>query len=192
MYLNKFDFLYDSHGIKAASETYFAKSQKDLNDVFVLRKKDINITGALMGMEGAHPLEGDIKNLDKLYDAGYRLVGLQHFFDNELGGSLHGKTGAGLTEFGKQVVKRALEKNMIIDVAHSSHQVVKEVLAIANKPIVLSHTGIHSHCETKRNIPDDLMQAIANNGGVLIIKQPLQTGQFLWHGKLPRPELTCV
>ncbi len=153
--------------LRAPGQIRIIKSQKDLNDVFVLRKKDINITGALMGMEGAHPLEGDIKNLDKLYDAGYRLVGLQHFFDNELGGSLHGKTGAGLTEFGKQVVKRALEKNMIIDVAHSSHQVVKEVLAIANKPIVLSHTGIHSHCETKRNIPDDLMQAIANNGGVV-------------------------
>ena len=56
---------------------------------------------------------------------------------------------------------------MIIDVAHSSHQVVKDVLAMTSKPIVLSHTGIHSHCETKRNLPDTLMQAITNNGGVI-------------------------
>jgi microsomal dipeptidase-like Zn-dependent dipeptidase len=153
--------------LRAPGQIRIVKSEKDLDEIFILRNKGIKITGALMGMEGAHPLEGKLENLDKLYDAGYRLIGLQHFFDNELGGSLHGKTGAGLTEFGKHVVKRAAAKHMIIDVAHSSHQVVKDVLGLVNKPIVLSHTGIHSHCETKRNIPNDLMQAIAKNGGVV-------------------------
>ena len=153
--------------LRAPGQIRIVKSEKDLDEIFILRDKGIAITGALMGMEGAHPLEGEIKNLDKLYGAGYRLIGLQHFFDNELGGSLHGKTGAGLTDFGKQVVKHAAAKHMIIDVAHSSHQVVDDVLSLVKKPIVLSHTGIHSHCETKRNIPDDLMLAIAKNGGVV-------------------------
>jgi microsomal dipeptidase-like Zn-dependent dipeptidase len=153
--------------LKAPGQIRIIKSKKDLDEIFILRNKDIKITGAIMGMEGAHPLEGKLDNLDKLYKAGYRLIGLQHFFDNELGGSLHGKTHAGLTTFGKQVIKRAIAKHMIIDVAHSSHQVVKDVLAMVNKPIVLSHTGIHSHCQTKRNIPDSLMQVIAKNGGVI-------------------------
>ena len=153
--------------LQAPGQIRIIKTQQDIDEVLTLRKKDIQITGALMGMEGAHPLEGKLENLDVLYDAGYRLIGLQHFFDNELGGSLHGQSNAGLTEFGVNVVKRALSKNMIIDVAHSSPQVVKEVLALVDRPIVLSHTGIHGHCQTKRNIPDSLMQAIAANGGVV-------------------------
>lgn len=120
-----------------------------------------------MGMEGGHPLEGNIENLDKLYDAGYRLIGLQHFFDNELGGSLHGTSNAGLTPFGREVVLRAAEKNMIIDLAHSSPQVVKDVLAITAQPLVVSHSGIFSHCRVKRNFPDTLMKQIAATGGVI-------------------------
>jgi len=151
----------------APGQIRFVKNKQDVQEVLTLRAKGIDITGALMGMEGAHPLEGKLENLDALYQAGYRLIGLQHFFDNELGGSLHGTSNAGLTKFGKDVVKHAIDKNMIIDVAHSSHQVVKDVLAMTSKPIVLSHTGIHSHCQTTRNIPDDLMQAIARKGGVI-------------------------
>ena len=53
---------------------------------------------------------------------------------------------------------------VVIDVAHSSEQVARDVLAMTDVPIVLSHTGIHSHCPVKRNFPDDLMQAIAESG----------------------------
>jgi len=153
---------------KSAPQTVrIIRSKNDVQDVIASRQTKQPLTGFLMGMEGAHPLEGEISNLDKLYDAGYRLIGLQHFFDNELGGSLHGQSNAGLTPFGKQVVLRAEAKNMIIDVAHSSIAVVKDVLSMVNNPIVLSHTGIHGHCQTKRNIPDSLMQDIANTGGVV-------------------------
>ncbi|MCD8521055.1 MAG: dipeptidase [Saccharospirillaceae bacterium] len=123
--------------------------------------------GALMGMEGGHPLEGKIENLEALYAAGYRLIGLQHFFDNELGGSLHGTSNAGLTAFGREVVRKAAEKHMIIDLAHSSPQVVNDVLAITSQPLVVSHSGIFSHCRVKRNFPDTLMQKIAATGGVI-------------------------
>lgn len=66
--------------------------------------------GAIAGVlatEGAHPLEGKVENIARLYDAGYRMLGLQHFFDNELGGSLHGVSGAGLTDFGRAAVMAA-------------------------------------------------------------------------------------
>lgn len=147
------------------------KSLDDLNDLLATSHKETNFmnrkVGALLGLEGAHPLEGKIENLDILYDDGYRLIGLQHFFDNDLGGSLHGQSKAGLTDFGQQVVLAAIQKNMIIDVAHSSHQVVKDVLRLVDRPIVLSHTGIHKHHPVHRNLPDELMQAIANKGGVI-------------------------
>jgi len=83
----------------------------------------------MLGTEGAHCLEGDFSSLDRLFEAGYRMLGLTHFFDNELGGSLHGVTGAGLTEFGRQVVDRAEALGMIIDLAHASPRMVEEVLA---------------------------------------------------------------
>ena len=63
----------------------------------------------------------------------------------------------------------AKRKQMIVDVAHSSLQVVREVLAMTERPLVVSHTGIHSHCQAKRNIPDDLMQQIAARGGLIAI-----------------------
>lgn len=121
----------------------------------------------ILATEGAHPLEGELANLDRLYDAGFRMLGLQHFFDNELGGSLHGISSAGLTDFGRAAVIAAVEKGMIIDVAHSSEAVVRDVLAITDEPLVVSHTGMRGHCENDRNFSDDLMQEIARRGGLI-------------------------
>ena len=94
-------------------------------------------------------------------------IGLQHFFDNELGGSLHGAGNAGLTEFGRSVVQAVVDRGLILDVAHSSPQVARDVLAMTDIPLVVSHGGIHKGCPVKRNFEDDLMRAIAANGGVI-------------------------
>lgn len=151
----------------SAGKLVTIRTVSDLDDVIAKRKNDQKLIGAILGIEGAHVLEGDIKNLDGLFDAGYRVVGLHHFFNNALGGSLHGNVDLGLTEFGKQVVRALIAKNMIIDVAHSSKQVVRDVLAMSDEPLILSHTGIYSHCKVKRNIPDELMKAIAEKGGLI-------------------------
>ncbi len=143
------------------------RSEADLDAVLDARGEGSGMVGGLLGIEGAHPLEGKIENLAKLEEAGYRLIGLQHFFDNALGGSLHGKGNHGLTDFGREVVTEAAKRGLIIDVAHSSPQVARDVLEMTNVPILLSHSGIHSHCPVKRNFPDDLMQAIAASGGVI-------------------------
>ncbi|NWM25157.1 peptidase M19, partial [Escherichia coli] len=79
-----------------------------------------------------------------------------HFFDNELGGSLHGTSQAGLTPFGREVVEGLVARNMVIDLAHASPAIVREVLAIPGARPILSHTGIRSACDTPRNLPDDL------------------------------------
>lgn len=143
------------------------RTQGDLADALQRRASDRAVLAGLLATEGAHPLEGDLANIEPLWDAGYRLIGLQHFFDNELGGSLHGLSGAGLTPFGRDAVAAMLERGMIIDVAHSSPQVVREVLAMTDRPLVVSHTGIHGHCPVTRNISDELMQAIAAEGGLI-------------------------
>ncbi len=147
--------------------------REDGNFIFVKSKGDLqsaldrDVLAGVYGVEGAHPLEGELENLDRLYDAGLRVMGLQHFFDNALGGSLHGQSGAGLTAFGRDAVTRAVSKGMIIDVAHSSEQVVRDVLALTDKPVIVSHTGLNGHCDSPRNISDDLMKAIADHGGLV-------------------------
>ncbi|MEZ5917513.1 MAG: membrane dipeptidase [Parvularculaceae bacterium] len=121
----------------------------------------------MLATEGAHPLEGKLENLDRLYIAGYRVLGLHHFFDNELGGSLHGQSGAGLTDFGRAVVIAAQDKGMIIDLAHSSEAVVRDVIELARAPLIVSHTGLKGDCDNARNIDDALMRDIADRGGLI-------------------------
>lgn len=124
--------------------------------------------------EGSHPLEGKLENIARLKAEGYRIMGLQHFFDNALGGSMHGQSKnnmgkAGLTEFGRQAVLEMRRQGIIIDVAHSSEQVVRDVLALTPDPIMISHGGVLSHCPrtASRNLPDKLTKAIAARGGII-------------------------
>jgi microsomal dipeptidase-like Zn-dependent dipeptidase len=127
-------------------------------------------TGPVMGLldlEGLHCLEGKLENLDVLFEAGYRVAGLLHFFDNEVGGSLHGQSHGGLTDFGRAVVAKLDEKKMIIDLAHSSPQVVDEVLQLSTRPVVVSHTGVYGACKSPRNLTDEQMKRIAARGGLI-------------------------
>ena len=119
--------------------------------------------------EGAHPLEGKLENIARLYNEGYRIMGLQHFFDNELGGSMHGTSKAGLSEFGRKAVQEMRRQGIIIDLAHSSEQVVRDVLALTPDPVMISHGGVLSHCPRteNRNLPDDLTTTIAARGGII-------------------------
>ena len=153
--------------LAAPEQLKIIRTAGDLEEVLARRADGESIVGAMLGIEGAHPLEGNLSNLLRLESAGYRLVALQHFFDNKLGGSLHGNSNAGLTDFGKEVVAEVQARGLILDLAHSSEQVVRDVLELTEIPLVLSHSGIHGHCETKRNIADDLMQQIAATGGVI-------------------------
>lgn len=154
---------------KAPDMLRIIRNRSDLAALLAAREGGAKTVGGILGAEGGHALSGDLANLDRLYDAGFRLMGLTHFFDNELGASLHGETGAdgGLTDFGRAVVQKMVEKHMIIDLAHASPQVVRETLAMVEVPVVVSHTGIYSQCQHHRNIPDDLIKAIADRGGMI-------------------------
>jgi microsomal dipeptidase-like Zn-dependent dipeptidase len=154
---------------KAPQMLKIVRTRADLEGVLARRAEGERVVGGILGAEGGHALGGDLANLDRLYDAGFRLIGLTHFFDNELGASLHGEAGQdkGLTDFGRAVVARMVEKRMVIDLAHASPKMAGEVLDMVDAPVVVSHTGIHSQCPTVRNFPDDLMRRVAEEGGVI-------------------------
>jgi len=145
----------------------FLRTRSDLEAVLTARADGTPVTGGLMATEGSHALDGSLENIQNLYKEGFRMMGLHHFFDNKLGGSLHGVSQAGLSDFGREAVKEMNRLGIMIDVAHSSEAVVDEVLALSTTPLVVSHTGVRGTCDSPRNISDDHMQRIATGGGLI-------------------------
>ncbi|ATW05327.1 peptidase M19 [Sphingorhabdus sp. YGSMI21] len=123
--------------------------------------------GVLFSAEGLQTLEGERANLKKLYAAGMRMAGLVHFFDNELAGSMHGIKKGGLTDFGRTIVRDMEDLGMIVDIAHSSHATVAEILKMARRPVVSSHGGVQAVCGVNRNLTDEEIKGVAATGGVI-------------------------
>jgi microsomal dipeptidase-like Zn-dependent dipeptidase len=147
----------------------WVRSRPDLEALLIARNSGSAPPpiGVLFSVEGLHNLEGSFANLDRLYQAGVRMAGLVHFFDNELAGSMHGEHKGGLTPFGRQVVAEMERRGMIIDIAHASHATVREVLAIATRPIVSSHGGVQATCQENRNLTDEEIRGVARLHGVI-------------------------
>lgn len=137
-------------------------------DAFVARRSaDRKMVAAFIGVEGAHALSGNLANLDRLFDAGVRMMAPTHFFDTEIGGSAHGESGGGLTPLGRQWVERMEAKKMLIDLAHASPKTIDDVLSMATRPMVVSHTGVRGTCDNQRNLSDAQLAAISAKGGVI-------------------------
>jgi membrane dipeptidase len=143
------------------------KTSAELSSYLDRRVNERQITAGVLGIEGAHALDRDLANIDVLFDAGFRMMAPTHFFDNDIGGSAHGVEKGGLTEKGKEMIRRMEAKHMIVDVAHASPQTIDDVLAIATRPVVVSHTGVKGTCDNQRNLSDDQLQRIAQTGGVI-------------------------
>ena len=143
------------------------RTRQDVTNFLERRRTEPEIVAGFLGLEGAHALEGDVKNLDRLYDAGFRMIGLAHFFDNEMAGSAHGVEKYGLTDKGRELVWRLEESRVFIDLAHASPKTIDDVLRIAAQPVIVSHTGVKGTCDNRRNLSDDQLKAIALNGGIV-------------------------
>lgn len=143
------------------------RTRAELDAAIAAHREDDEVVGAIFGLEGAHALEGEIENLQVLFDAGVRMIGLTHFFDNELAGSAHGIQKGGLTNLGQELVTRMEAMGVAVDLAHLSPAAIDDVLAIAKKPPLVSHTGVRATCDSPRNLSDEHIRAIADAGGVI-------------------------
>jgi microsomal dipeptidase-like Zn-dependent dipeptidase len=143
------------------------RTRAELDAAIAAHREDDEVVGAIFGLEGAHALEGEIENLQVLFDAGVRMIGLTHFFDNELAGSAHGIQKGGLTNLGQELVTRMEAIGVAVDLAHLSPAAIDDVLAIAKKPPLVSHTGVRATCDSPRNLSDEHIRAIADAGGVI-------------------------
>lgn len=139
----------------------------DLQGYIARRRFSSDVAGGLLGVEGAHALDGNLENLDRLFDAGVRMMAPVHFFDNDIGGSAHGVEKGGLTAKGREWVRRMERKRMIVDLAHASPKTFSDVLAMATRPVVVSHTGVRGTCNNQRNLSGEQLRGVARTGGLI-------------------------
>ncbi|APR85250.1 Renal dipeptidase family protein [Minicystis rosea] len=126
--------------------------------------------GALLGIEGAHALEGDLHKVDHFAKRGVRYLGISHFSANECAYPAYGRgrrDDEGLTPFGRDVVRRCEALDVIVDLAHINRKGFMEVCGMATKPPIVSHTGVVGVYQHWRNIDDEQLRAVADRGGVV-------------------------
>lgn len=143
------------------------RTKADLAAYEAARRERPAVTAGLLSIEGAHALDGDPANVEVVADAGFRMMSPSHFFDNAFGGSAHGIVKGGLTDLGREMVRRMEARGMLVDVAHASPATVDDILAMARRPVVASHTGLRGTCDNARNLSDAHVRGIAETGGVI-------------------------
>lgn len=131
---------------------------------------------ALIGVEGGHMIENDLGKLEELYKQDMRYMTLTwnnstSWASSAMDETLHADSlkQKGLTDFGKQVVRKMNELGIIVDLSHTGEQTFYDALAITTKPVLLSHSSVWSICPVFRNVKDDQIKALAKNGGVICI-----------------------
>ena len=137
------------------------RSKADLEALLERHGRGEAVVGGWLGLEGAHALEGRAEAVDVLADAGFLMMGLTHFFDNEVAGSAHGSLKGGLTALGREALRRMEARGVLVDLAHASPRAIDDVLGMARQPVVVSHTGVRGTCDNTRNLSDAQLRAVA-------------------------------
>lgn len=125
---------------------------------------------ALMGMEGGHMIDDDMRLLRNYAALGVRYMTLTHFKNNTWADSSTDKPAHnGLTAFGRDVVREMNRLGMMVDVSHAADKTFFDVLAITKAPVIASHSSSRAIANHPRNMTDDMLRAVAKNGGVVMI-----------------------
>lgn len=157
----------DSMAARSEGRFTIIRSTADLAAYEAARRDRPGVTAALLSIEGAHALDGDPANVEVVADAGFRMMSPSHFFDTAFGGSAHGLVKGGLTDAGREMVRRMEARGMLVDVAHASAATIDDILAMAQRPVVASHTGVRGVCDNARNLTDAQVRGIAESGGLV-------------------------
>ena len=147
------------------------------------------LLSAMIGIENAYSLGHDLARIDAAYARGARYLGLVHAGNNDLctssapnvdkGEPAWGSAGdTGMSEFGRAAVARANALGIMVDISHASDNCMRDALAASKAPIIASHSSARALVDHKRNIPDDLLRAIAAKGGVI---QAVAYKEFVKH-----------
>ncbi len=134
----------------------------------IMKTLDQGKTAALLSIEGADVLEGNLGVLRIFYRLGVRMVGLVHSLRNQLAdGVTDSRTGGGLSEFGVKVVEELNRLGILIDVSHLNDAGFWDLIEVSTEPIMASHSNSRAVCGHARNLTDDQIRALADKGGVM-------------------------
>ncbi|TVR74642.1 MAG: membrane dipeptidase [Marinilabiliales bacterium] len=138
------------------------------DDAYRLKNEDM--LAIYIGLENGYPIGRDINLVDKFYDLGARYITLSHSRNNDICDSSTDPAGpehGGLSDFGIKVVRRMNDLGMIVDVSHISDEAFYDVLKISRAPVAASHSNARAVCDHPRNLDDDMLIALRDNGGVI-------------------------
>ncbi|HKO98413.1 MAG TPA: membrane dipeptidase [Pyrinomonadaceae bacterium] len=136
----------------------------------IRRAKQQKKIAALMGIEGGHAIEDSLSTLRGFYRLGIRYMTLTHNNTNNWADSCCDTAKHnGLSEFGREVVREMNRLGMLVDISHVSDKTMSDVLDVTKSPVIASHSSARALADRTRNIPDDLLKRIGQNGGVVMI-----------------------
>lgn len=176
-----------AEGYKKASENAMSKFKAihDLCKTFAPDKIDLAVTSeearkihasgkkvAMIGVENAYPIGEDLSKFKEYYDLGARYISLSHnghsqFCDSNTGEEDDVWLYNGLSELGKEAVNEMNRLGIMIDVSHPSEESMKQMIALSKAPIIASHSSARALCDHSRNLTDEQLDLMKQNGGVV-------------------------
>ncbi len=165
--ISKFDAIHKLCEVIAPNDIELALTSDDVRRIVKSGKKV-----AMIGIENGYPVGKDIENVKKFYNLGGRYMSLSHNGHSQLSDSNTGEEKDvwlhnGLSEFGKEVVREMNRLGMMIDVSHPSKEAMKQMIDLSNAPLIASHSSARALCDHSRNLDDEQLGWIKNNGGVV-------------------------
>ncbi|MDB6114964.1 MAG: Membrane dipeptidase [Lacunisphaera sp.] len=125
-----------------------------------------------LSIENSYPLGRDAGHVAKFHGLGMRMLGLTHLLNNDVADSStdpRGPEWGGLSPMGREVVAECNRLGVVLDASHASDAALRDLLGVSQRPVILSHSGCRAVCDHPRNIGDDLLRAVAAQGGVIQI-----------------------
>lgn len=165
--ISKFDAIHKLCEEIAPNDIELATTSEDVRRIVKSGKKV-----AMIGIENGYPIGKDIKNVEKFYNLGGRYMSLAHNGHSQLSDSNTGEEEDvwlhnGLSELGKEVIKEMNRVGMMIDVSHPSKKAMKQMIELTKAPMIASHSSARALCDHSRNLDDEQLEWLKENGGVV-------------------------
>jgi membrane dipeptidase len=123
--------------------------------------------GVIFGLQNAAPLEDDLDRLRTLWARGLRVLQLTYNERNQFGNGCLVADDTGLTSLGRRAVHEMNAVGLVVDLAHSGYRTAREAIEVSRLPVIISHANPRALADNPRNVPDDLIRAVAASGGVV-------------------------
>ena len=165
--LSKFDAIHKLVNDIAPDQIELALNSEDVRRISKSGKKV-----AMIGVENGYPIGKDMSNIEKFYNLGARYMSLSHNGHSQLCDSNTGEEDDiwlhnGLSDLGKEVIQEMNRIGMMIDVSHPSRAAITQMIQLSKTPIIASHSSARALCDHSRNLDDEQLQMMKDNGGVV-------------------------